>query len=323
MSVVSPLGYGIHQIELVPIDDTYATTGYLILGKEQNAIVETGASASNAAILAGLRELNVSTEEIHAIVVTHVHLDHAGGAGTLAEQCPNATVYVHERGMPHLADPEKLIAASRAVYGKSFDRLFHSVKPIPKKRIRALRDGDQLDLGERRLLRFIDTPGHALHHISIVDEESGGIFSGDAAGMYYPELNRKFGIQVALPATTPTQFDPADTLSTLNKMSDLKPRRLYYTHIGMGEPAIPLLDEVKSWLELYGEKCVEIYRKNPSLKLLTNFLHEAVAKRLEKRGAVGDCESLRNMEIHNELNALGLVAYDNRMERRKKKAKNG
>ena len=311
MSTVKSLGFGIYQMELVPMDELYNTTGYLILGKKQNAIVETGASRSNVVILNSLKELNISVDDIHAIIATHIHPDHAGGAGLLMGQCPNAIMYVHERGLPHLVAPGKLATASRAVYGESFDSYFHPIIPIPAERVQAVRDGDQL--------HFIDSPGHALHHMVVYDAETRGIFTGDAAGIYYPSLEREFGVRVALPSSTPTQFDPEDTLSTLNKMSDLKPQRLYYTHFGLGEPAGPLLDSTRSWLDLYRKECVAHYRKYSSLALLAEYLQEAVMKRLQKEGVTENPECLWYMKIDNQLNAQGLVAYCERLERQKKR----
>lgn len=212
-------------MELVPLEQVYNATAYLICGKHRNVIIETGASRSNGVIRDAMTGLGLSVDDIHAIVVTHIHLDHSGGAGLLMEQCPNATLYVHEKGAPHLVDPEKLISGSRAVYGDSFDHYFLPVLPVPEHRIHPLVHNDRLDLGGDRVLQMIDSPGHALHHMAVFDPESRGIFTGDAAGIYYHALEQEFGVKVSLPSTTPTQFDPNAMLATLNRMLSLDPAR--------------------------------------------------------------------------------------------------
>ncbi len=319
MGRVKSLGYGAYQIELVPISEVYNATGYLIIGEEKTVLIETGASRSNAAILDALSQLEVSTGSIDAIIATHIHLDHSGGAGVLMEQCPNAVMMVHEKGVPHLVDPERLITGSRVVYGDTFDKYFDPVKAIAEKRVKPLLDGDQLDLGGGRQLAFLSSPGHALHHMMVFDEVSEGIFTGDAAGIYYHSLEQEFGAKVALPSTTPTQFDPEAMLTTLNHMLDLKPQRLYYTHYGMAEPAGELLKSTKAWLSLFAEACVAFYREHRSLEKLSHYLQEEVMKRLSAEGVTKKARCLGYMTIDNQINAQGLIAYVERLERQKKK----
>lgn len=318
MTHVKPLGNEIYQIELVQVDQVYNATAYLIRGKRRNVLVETGASRSNGAVRDAMTELGLSAEDIHAVVVTHIHLDHSGGAGLLMEQCPDATLYVHEKGAPHLVDPEKLIAGSRAVYGDSFDHYFQPVVPVPEHRIHTLVDDDTLDLGNGRVLRMIDSPGHALHHMAVFDPESRGIFTGDAAGIYYHALERDFGVKVPLPSTTPTQFDPDAMLATLDRMLALDPARLYYTHYGMAEPATELLESTKEWTALFAKECIEYYLENRSLDLLTEYLQHRVMERLARMGVADNAPCLEYMKIDNLINAQGLIAYVERKERQKK-----
>ncbi len=319
MSPVKSLGYGVYQVELVPVDELFNSTGYIILGKEKNVIVETGASRSNSAIREALDDLNVPLSEIHAIVATHIHLDHSGGAGLLMEQCPNAVMYVHTKGMTHLVDPEVLIAGSKEVYGDMFDHYFNPVVPIPENRVCGMLDGDQLDIGGGRTLTFVDSPGHALHHLVVNDIESQGIFSGDAAGIFYKALENEFGVKVTLPSTTPTQFDPAAMRDTLDKLLSLKPKRIYFTHFGMAEPADMLLEEAKKWLELFASDCVTYYHDNPSVTALNDYLQDEVVKRLEARGVSENAKCYGNMKKDNLINAQGIIAYVKRLERQKAK----
>jgi glyoxylase-like metal-dependent hydrolase (beta-lactamase superfamily II) len=321
MTSVKPLGNGIYQIELVPVDQIYNATAYLIRGKLKTVLIETGASRSNGAIREAMAELGLSPEDLDAVIVTHIHLDHSGGAGLLLEQCPNATLYVHEKGAPHLADPEKLIAGSRAVYGDSFDHYFAPVVPVLEDRIHPLADNDTLDIGDGRVLQMLESPGHALHHMAVFDPESRGIFTGDAAGIYYHALERDYGVKVALPSTTPTQFDPDATRATLDRMLSLDPARLYYTHFGMAQPAKELLASTKNWLDLFAVECVAYYRKALSLDQLTDYLQRRVMERLTEMGVADDADCLEYMEIDNRINAQGLIAYMERLERKNEKAK--
>lgn len=169
---VRDLGNDIQLIDLMDLQ-TPERTGAYILGAEELTVIETSASPSIPHLIEGLQELNINLEDIKHIIVTHVHLDHAGGAGLFLEQCPKAKVYVHPRGKRHLADPSKLIAGARMVYGDEFDQLFNPIMPIDEKRLVTMEEGQSLDIGGR-LLTFYDTPGHAKHHYSIHDSKSNG-----------------------------------------------------------------------------------------------------------------------------------------------------
>ena len=317
MTSVKHLGNEIYQIELVPVDQVYNATAYLIRGTKRNVIIETGASRSNGAIQNAITDLGLSMANIHAVIVTHIHLDHSGGAGLLMGQCPGATLYAHEKGVPHLVDPDKLISGSRAVYGEAFDNLFLPVVPVPEHRIHAIVDNDRLDLGGGRELRMIDSPGHALHHMAVFDPESRGIFTGDAAGLYYKPLERDYGVKVSLPSTTPTQYDPDAMLATLNCFLAFEPLRLYFTHYGMAEPAMEVLESTKEWLTLFSEECVDYYRKTRSLDLLTNYMQQRVEERLARMGVPENADCFGYMKIDNRINAQGLIAYVDRLERKK------
>src|SRR5262245_40852020 len=164
---------------------TNITSGYLLHGREP-ALVETGPTTSVQAVTAGLGSLGLGPPDLAHIVVTHIHLDHAGGVGTLARHFPTATVWVHERGAPHLADPQKLVASATRVYGEErLQRLFGPVEAVPPDRVRAVADGDAIPLGDRHL-DVLYTPGHASHHVALVDSRSGAVFTGDALGIHLP-----------------------------------------------------------------------------------------------------------------------------------------
>jgi glyoxylase-like metal-dependent hydrolase (beta-lactamase superfamily II) len=202
---------------------------YLIEHNGRAAFVDTGCYLSVPNLLATLKEKNIEVEAVDHIILTHIHLDHAGGAGELIKHLPNANVLVHERGAQHLIDPSKLRAGVIGVYGELFFKQFlGDLIPIPSNKVVIAKDGDIISLGGR-ILKFIDTPGHARHHLCIWDEQSRGIFSGDTLGVSYREFDTEQGVLI-FPPTTPVQFDPQVWIDTVNKLLTLKPKFAYLTH---------------------------------------------------------------------------------------------
>jgi len=198
-----------------------------LIDDEQKAIVETGTSNDVAAILAAVKEFGLTPRDIDHVIVSHVHLDHAGGAGFLLREMPNATVYVHERGHKHLVDPSKLVASASAALG-TIATEFGTMTPIPPDRLRAVRDGDPLDLGGR-VLRFLDSPGHAPHELTILDEKNRCVYTGDAAGLYFP------GDEILIPITPAPSFDLDQNLAVFRRLIALRPRALLFSHYGPHE----------------------------------------------------------------------------------------
>jgi glyoxylase-like metal-dependent hydrolase (beta-lactamase superfamily II) len=202
---------------------------YLIEDKGRAAFVDTGCYLSVPTLLASLEVKNIKCEAVDYILLTHIHLDHAGGAGELIKYLPNATIYVHERGAQHLIDPSKLRAGVISVYGELFFKQFlGDLIPTPEDRVIIAKDGDTIILGNRTL-EFIDTPGHARHHVCIWDEKSKGLFSGDTLGVSYREFDTNQG-ELIFPPTTPIQFDPGVWKNTIHKLMTLKPKYAYLTH---------------------------------------------------------------------------------------------
>lgn len=315
MTVTKSLGNNIYQVCLIPEHKIYTTTGYLILGEHRNVIIEPGASPENSVWLKAFEELNIKPEQIDAIIVTHIHLDHSGGAGSLMQQCSNAVMMVHEKGAPHIIDPQRLVDASRTVYGDSFDQLFAPVNPVPAERVKIQKEGDCYTVGHQQELKFYNAPGHALHHMFIFDTLSKGIFSGDSAGMFYSVIFEKHQVKLALPSSTPTQFDPESMLDTFNKMITLDPQRVYFAHFGMAEPAVDMINMAKSWLNVFSQECVAFYEKNPDQAALSKFLNNKILDYLETQGVPRNCESLNNMKQDNYLNAQGIISYVERLKR--------
>ncbi|WP_119717181.1 MBL fold metallo-hydrolase [Cognatilysobacter tabacisoli] len=204
---------------------------YLLVENGRAAFVDCGTNHSQPALLAALAAQGLAPEAVDWLVLTHVHLDHAGGAGALMQALPNATLAVHPRGAPHMVDPARLIAGATAVYGEAeIARSYGSIQPVPAARVRELADGDVIELAGRPL-RCIDTPGHARHHLCVWDEASRGWFSGDTFGLSYREFDVD-GRAFVLPTTTPVQFEPDALKASIARLLAASPDSVYLTHYG-------------------------------------------------------------------------------------------
>jgi glyoxylase-like metal-dependent hydrolase (beta-lactamase superfamily II) len=216
-----------------------------VLKEKQVAMVETGPTSSVPNLLAGLKKLEVKPEQVAYVAVSHVHLDHSGGVGTLLKHLPNAKVVVHQRGAPHLAHPEKLWEQSKMVL-KGITELYGAPEPVPEERIIAATDGLSFDLGGSVELKVVETLGHASHHQSYFETYSRGVFPGDAAGIYLNEID------VIVPTTPPPlRLDIA--LASLNKLIGLKPKSLFYSHFGKASNAVENLLAYKQQLKLWAK----------------------------------------------------------------------
>ena len=207
------------------------TASFLIAG-EKVALVETGPKSRVDNVIQGLDAAGI--DSLDWIVVTHIHLDHAGAAGTLAARYPTATVAVHEVGAPHLVDPGKLWSSASRIYGDEMERLWGGIDPITEYRIHVLNDGDKVDLGGRTL-QAIETPGHAYHHHAYLDDATGSLFTGDAVGV------RLQGVDLVRPATPPPEFHLTKAIESIERIRKLGPTDLLLTHFG---PADRSVDEI-------------------------------------------------------------------------------
>ena len=223
--IITDLGNEVYQIDTRMAGYDGITAGYLIRG-DRPCLVETGTAPSAAIVRDALAALGVGPGELATVVVTHIHLDHAGGTGDIAQMFPSAQVVVHELGARHLADPSRLMASARMVYGSELDRLFGTLAPTPAERIRTVEGTGVIDLGSGRRLESHYSPGHARHHVGLVDSLTGDLYTGDAAGLYIPETGDM------RPATPPPDFDLAVALESLRMFSALQPTRLLFSHFG-------------------------------------------------------------------------------------------
>jgi glyoxylase-like metal-dependent hydrolase (beta-lactamase superfamily II) len=243
---ITDLGHDVFQIDTEMAGYSGITAGYLIRGSRP-CLVETGTAPSAPVVRAALSSLGVDAADLASVVVTHIHLDHAGGAGDIAQLYPDAEIVVHQRGARHLADPSRLMASARAVYGAALDRLFGELLPVPADRIRALDDTGSVDLGDGRQLSSHYSPGHAKHHVGLLDSGSGDLYVGDAAGVYIPDTGD------LRPATPPPDFSLETALASLRLFAGLAPSRLLFSHYGPVSDVAPTLErsaeELNVWVE--------------------------------------------------------------------------
>ena len=250
-SIVSrpvPAGNGVYVIDTLYQRPGMAAS-HLIVEDGHAAFVDTGAAPAAPRLLAALSELGLQREQVEFLFLTHVHLDHAGGAGQLMGALPNARAVLHPRGARHLVDPAKLIEGSIAVYGEEkFSRLYGEILPIAPDRVIATTDGQRLQLGSRNF-EFIDTPGHARHHHCVVDLDYCEIYSGDVFGICYHEFDSVAGPFI-FPTTTPVQFEPDAMLASVDRLLSYRPKRIYQTHFGPVSEVARLAADLR---ELIGE----------------------------------------------------------------------
>jgi glyoxylase-like metal-dependent hydrolase (beta-lactamase superfamily II) len=222
-----------HPHGITAVDAEYLYSGHaaahIIEDHGRAAFVDVGTNGSVPYLLAALEELGIAREAVDYLLLTHVHLDHAGGAGALLRELPNAQALLHPRGAPHMIDPTRLIAASKVVYGEErYLEFYGELVPLPAARVRVVEDGERVRLGERTL-ELLHTEGHARHHYVVVDEAHRSIFSGDTFGISYRSLDTAQGAFI-FPTTPPTQFDPQQHIASVERMLAYRPESIYLMH---------------------------------------------------------------------------------------------
>ncbi|MFW6384210.1 MAG: MBL fold metallo-hydrolase [Halodesulfurarchaeum sp.] len=253
------------------------------------AVIDTGTGAHVDRILDALAALDIDRRDLGAIVLTHVHLDHAGGAGALAEACPNATIAVHESGAPYLVDPERLWEGTKRAVGDQI-QAYEKPVPIPEDRIQSVADGDTVDLGDRSLTVH-RAPGHAFHQVVYRDRADGGVFVGDAMGVLTPGLER------LQPSSPPPDFDLEGCLRDVETIRKLDPSRLFLAHYGAQDPE-ELLSRYPAVLETW----VETVRETRD-RLGEAAAVDALAERAETVDAWGE----RKAHAETRMNVRGVL----------------
>jgi glyoxylase-like metal-dependent hydrolase (beta-lactamase superfamily II) len=243
---ITALGHEVFQIDTRMAGYDHITAGYLIRS-DRPCLVETGTAPSAPVVASALAGLGIGPRDLATVVVTHIHLDHAGGVGDIARRYPSAEIVVHEHGAPHLADPSRLMNSARRLYGSELDVLFGELAPTPAERIRAVPARGSVDLGGGRRLDSHHSPGHARHHVGLIDSVSGDLYVGDAAGVFIPETGD------LRPATPPPDFDLDLALSSLRLFAALAPARLLFSHFGPVSDVTGMLErsaaEIRLWVD--------------------------------------------------------------------------
>jgi len=286
-----------------------AAAAYLVIENDRAGFIDTGTFHSVNNLLAVLSDKGLSLEQVDYVMPTHVHLDHAGGAGELMRRLPNAKLVMHPRGARHMIDPEKLTKGVIAVYGEeNFQRQFGSLIPVPEERVMIAEDGFSIDLGGRKLV-FLDTPGHASHHYCVWDEHSQGLFTGDTFGLSYREWDVE-GRAFVFPTTSPVQFRPDAWMQTLDKLASYKPKKINLTHYGQVSDVESLMIQLREGIEhsvIIARNCAEHKNRNDCIRRgLLDYLN----KNLQKHGLQWsslEVESFLDMDL--KLNTQGLEVW--------------
>jgi glyoxylase-like metal-dependent hydrolase (beta-lactamase superfamily II) len=262
---IQKINESLYLTDLKPAGFANFIASYAVLA-DKIAIVETGPTSTVDNLLKGLDEIGIKYGDVSFILVSHIHLDHGGGAGTLMKRLPNAKLIVHPRGAQHLVNPEKLWTQSRQVLGRVAE-LYEAPEPVSPERIVPTKDGMIVNLGKGMELEVIETLGHASHHFSYFERNSRTLFPGDAAGIY---LNQ-FGVIVP---TTPPPFHLETTLASIDKLKENDPRILCYTHFGVATDAIEKLERHAAQLRLWAEIVTNGLQKGETLEAISESIHQ-------------------------------------------------
>jgi len=305
MNLLRPLDDTLYLFDLMEQGLPGRSSGYLLTGSK-TLLIDTGSSPSHSRILAALAEIGVAPTDLDYCILTHVHLDHAGGAGLLAQACPNTVFVAQERAARHLVDPSRLIAGARAVYGDAMDQLFGAILPIPEDRVLIRRHGEQLRLPDRTLT-FYDTPGHARHHFSIHDPARAAIFAGDAVGIRYVTEFTGWDFEFVLPSTSPTDFDPDAVAATVALLRTLAAETIYHTHFGPS-PAAEALDATRDAARAFADLADALYDADMTWEELGMSLQGFIGADLRRQGH-GESLDMARLGIDIELDAKGLLYW--------------
>jgi len=300
--------HGIHTID-TGFFRPHFDAAYLIVENGHGAFIDCGTNYSVPRMLAALDNAGLQPEQVDWLILTHVHLDHAGGAGELMAKLPNAQLVAHPRGARHMVDPSMLWAGASAVYGEeTMQREYGRLRPVPAERVIESADGYVVDLQGRPLL-CLETPGHAKHHQAIYDERAHVCFTGDTFGLSYRELDTAAGPFI-LPTTTPVQFDPVALHTSINRLLALKPEAMYLTHYGRVEAVSRLAEDLHELIDAMvaiAQSLKEAPERHEAMKDALARLYLERAHLHGWQGSRDELLGLLGMDV--ELNAQGLGVW--------------
>ena len=285
---------------------------YLLRQGDKIAIIETGTKHSIPKVRQALEKDGLDFYSVAYVIPTHVHLDHAAGAGELMKLCPNAQLVIHPRGARHMADPSKLIAGTVAVYGEEkFNQLYGDIVPIDSNRIIEADDNFVLDFGGREL-KFIDTPGHARHHFCIWDRMTESMFTGDTFGISYRDFDNGDEIYI-FPTTTPIQFDPYELINSVNKLMKYKPKRICLTHFGAIKPKNKVVEQLIDGINFMSSLGIEYAAQDNAEEKIQNAMMDYFLQELQKMGFTDQDSSREKLKFDVELNTQGLIYWQQKI----------
>ncbi len=312
-----------YEAGITCIDAMYVQPGhaccYLMVENGHAAFIDTGTGNSVPYLLETLKLKNLNVEDVDYVIPTHVHLDHAGGAGLLMSKLPNAKLVIHPRGAQHMIDPERLITGTIAVYGEEkFKHYYGEIIPIDEQRVIVAKDEHEIKLANR-ILKFLDTPGHARHHFCVYDQTSEGFFTGDTFGLSYKELDNEDGAFI-LPTTTPVQFEPDAWQNTLTRMLDHQPKNMYLTHFGRVTEIDRLATQLREGIDEYTNIARSCLNSENSSDNREQTIKEIITKHLQTNlrqryteNEVAEFTELFDSDL--DLNAAGLEVWVKRLEK--------
>ena len=281
---------------------------YIIKQNNKVAIIETGTTFSVSNVKKALESDSLSFLDVAYIIPTHVHLDHAGGAGELMKQCLNAKLIVHPRGARHLIDPTKLIAGAMAVYGeKEFKKLYGKVIPIEANRVIEADDSFILDFDGREL-KFIDTPGHARHHFCIWDKQTESMFTGDTFGISYRDLDHNDQAYI-FPSTSPVQFDPGELIKSIHKIMKYKPKRVCLTHFAAIRPTQKVVEQLIDGINFVSNLAKKYATEGDAEKVIQDKMMNYFLEGIEKIGYKDLYLCRERLELDVKINTQGLIYW--------------
>lgn len=301
----TPFDHGITAIDTDYVRP-YQDASHLLVAGGRAAFVDTGTNHSVPLLLGALKESGIDRGDVDYVFLTHVHLDHAGGAGQLMAALPHATAVLHPRGARHMIDPGRLVQGTKAVYGAgAFHDLYGEIVPIPESRLLVVDDGQVLELGGRPLY-FLYTEGHARHHYCLYDPTSAGIFTGDSFGVSYRELDTAAG-EFVFPTTTPVHFDPLEAHRAVDRIMAREPRQLFLTHYsrvtGLERLAADMHRGIDDYVDLAKRHADSEAR---GARMRAAMFHYLVA-RLREHGVTANDERLHELlDMDIGLNTMGL-----------------
>jgi hydroxyacylglutathione hydrolase len=304
-----PYGHGISAVDVL-YERERLNAVHLLVEHGRAAIIDSGTAHGVPRVLAALESLGIAPRDVDYVVLTHVHLDHAGGAGQLMARCPNAVLTVHPRGARHMIDPGRLLAATVQIYGEeTARRLYGEVLPVPAARVLETPEGARISLAGREL-QFFDAPGHARHHVVLRDTGTGHLFAGDTFGLSYRELDRE-GRQFSFPTTSPSQFDPPALQRSIGRMLALEPQAIYVTHFGQVRDPVRLGEDLRRLIDAHAalaERCRDAGAQRNAL--LRKGIAELLRAESRRQGwTLSDDELMRVFAVDVDLNAQGLEAW--------------